>query len=111
MSKDGCVGARLTGEATEAVAEAAARLSPLGDVTTRKMFGGYGIFVEAKMFALVDSDGAIHLKCDDTNEDRYLAVGARKHGRMPYRELPDDVWADDDRLLEWAQLSADIACR
>jgi DNA transformation protein len=111
MSKDGCVGARLTGEATEAAAHAADRLGELGDVTTRKMFGGYGIFIDAKMFALIDSTGAIHFKCDETNDERYVAVGAEKHGRMPYREVPEDVWADDDVLVEWARLSADIARR
>jgi DNA transformation protein len=81
----------------------------LGDVTTKKMFGGYGVFIDAKMFALIDPSGLIHFKCDDTNEDRYLAVGAERHGRMPYYEVPEDVWADDDTMLEWARLSADIA--
>ena len=51
----------------------------------------------------------VAFECDATNEDRYLEVGAEKHGRMPYREVPEDVWADDDVLLEWARLSADVA--
>lgn len=37
------------------------------------------------------------------------SCGADKHGRMPYRVVPQDVWDDDDAVLEWAQLSADIA--
>lgn len=111
MATDGCVGARLTGEATEAAGRAAERLSELGDVTTKKMFGGYGVFIDAKMFALIDSTGALYFKCDETNEDRYLEVGAEKHGRMPYREVPQDIWDDDDELLVWAGLSADIARR
>lgn len=109
MAADGCVGARLTGEATEAAANAADRLSELGDVTTKKMFGGFGIFIDTKMFALIDTTGAIYFKCDGTNEDRYVAVSAERHGRMPYRHVPEDVWADDDATIEWAQLSADLA--
>ena len=109
MATDGCVGARLTGDATAAAAVAVERLSVLGDVTSKKMFGGYGVFIDAKMFALIDSSGALFFKCDETNEDRYLEVGAEKHGRMPYRAVPQDVWDVDDELLVWALLSADIA--
>jgi DNA transformation protein len=109
MARDGCHGARLTGETTDAAAVATERLSVIGDVTSKKMFGGYGVFIDAKMFALIDSTGALYFKCDESNEGRYLEVGAEKHGRMPYREVPQEVWDDDDTLLEWAGLSADIA--
>ena len=109
MAKDGCKGARLTGEATEAAELAADRLSELGDVTTKRMFGGYGVFIDTKMFALIDSTGALHFKCNGSNEDRYIEVGAEKHGKMPYREVPEDVWNNDDTLIEWAQLSVDAA--
>jgi len=113
MAEGGCRGARLTGEATEtgtdAAEEAIDRLDELGDVSAKKMFGGYGVFIDAKMFALIDSSGAVYFKCDSTNQDRYLEVGAAKHGKMPYREVPQDVWDDDDAVIEWAQLSADIA--
>ena len=111
MSKEGCHGARLVGATTQAVDEAVERLSVLGDVSSRKMFGGYGVFIDAKMFALIDSSGALYFKCDETNEDRYLEVGAEKHGRMPYRAVPRGVWDDDDDLLSWARLSVDIARR
>ena len=56
MSVDGCKGAKLTGETTEAAAAAVERLLPLGDVTSKRMFGGYGIFIEAKMFGLIDGE-------------------------------------------------------
>jgi len=111
MAKDGCHGVRLTGETTQAAALATERLSVIGDVASKKMFGGYGVFIDAKMFALIDSSGALFFKCDESNEGRYLEVGADKHGRMPYRELPQEIWDDDYKLLEWAQLSADIARR
>lgn len=36
MAVDGCRGARLTGETTEAAAEAVERLLPVGDVSHRR---------------------------------------------------------------------------
>ncbi len=34
-------------------------LASLGDVTTKKMFGGHGIFESGVMFILIDSEGGI----------------------------------------------------
>ena len=31
------------------------QVEPLGEISSRKMFGGYGIFATGKMFALVSS--------------------------------------------------------
>ena len=98
----------LAGDPDERAAAAAKRLAELGDITTRKMFGGVGIFVDAKMFVILDKEGGVYFKCDDSNVQRYLDIGSRKHG-MPYYQVPADVWVDDDAMLEWARLSADIA--
>jgi len=81
-------------------------LSPLGPVTWKKMFGGAGIFLDAKMFALVNHDGYAHFKVADANRDRYTSAGSTKFGNMPYYSIPEDVLADDGRLLEWAEASA-----
>lgn len=95
--------AKLAGE------DATERLLPLGDVTNKPMFGGYGVFIDRKMFVLVDKEGTVYLKCNETNEDRFIEVGSEKFRSMPYRLVPKHVLADDDLLLEWAQKSADIA--
>ena len=41
-------------------------LQPLGAVSARRMFGGYGIYCEGVMFGLV-ADDALYLKVDATN--------------------------------------------
>ena len=73
------------------------------------MFGGHGIFESGVMFALVDSQGDVYLKVDDSNRARFEDVGAKPHGRMPYRQVPADVLVDGDSLREWAKTSIDAA--
>jgi len=58
---------KLTSGATDSAEGFVGRLQPLGDVTSKKMFGGYGIFESGKMFALVGINNdplRINLKCD-----------------------------------------------
>lgn len=85
------------------------RVRPLGEVTSKKMFGGVGIFIEGNMFALVNPAGDVFLKVDDSNRGQFEAAGTESHGRMPYYVIPAAVLADDDRLLAWAGESAAIA--
>lgn len=102
-------GAKLTGAATDAAEEVVDRLASLGEVTSKKMFGGVGIFVDGAMFALIDSGGSLFFKVGETNEQAYAGAGSERHGRMPYAEVPAEVWADDASLVEWAGWSADLA--
>jgi DNA transformation protein len=75
----------------------------LGDISSKKMFGGYGVFEEGKMFALVNSAGGVFLKAAaEADREKFIAAGCAQHGRMPYFQLPDAVLADDDQLLAWA---------
>lgn len=84
------------GVATGAAA-ASKRLSELGDVTSTKVFGAAVIFIDAEMFAPIDSPGAIRLTCDETDEERDLAVGAQRHGRLPFLPVPTHVRVETTR--------------
>ena len=81
----------------------------LGDVNGRKMFGGYGIFIEDAMFALVSSQGDIHFKVDDSNRPQYEAAGSLQFHNMPYYQLPEAIFQDDESLFTWAKESIAIA--
>ncbi|MBI3976682.1 MAG: TfoX/Sxy family protein [Chloroflexi bacterium] len=83
-------------------------LAPLGLVTSRSMFGGYGIFAESSMFALIAGEG-LFFKVDDTNRARYEEAGSKQYRPMPYYRVPADVLEDEDRLLDWARVSVAIA--
>lgn len=102
-------GARYSDDVGDVAEDLVRSWQPLGEVTWKKMFGGAGVFVDGSMFALIDSDGTLHLKADATNQSDLELLGGARHGRMPYVSITDDVLADDDRLLELAKRSVSIA--
>ncbi len=102
-------GAKLTQEATKASERLVHTLSDLGKVYRRMMFGGYGIFESGAMFALITSEGKILFKVNQSNRKRFEDIGAEKHGKMPYFEVPQNVLKNEQKLHEWANDSIDIA--
>jgi DNA transformation protein len=85
------------------------KLSGLGGVRSRAMFGGYGIFHEGLMFALI-ADGVLYFKVDDANREMYREAGSSifPHG-ISYWEVPTDIFENTARLYEWAEISIRIA--
>jgi DNA transformation protein len=87
------------------------RMEPLGDITSRSMFGGYGIFYRGLMFAFISED-VLYFKVDESNLGDYQNAGSNKfpHG-ISYWEVPADVFEDTGSLEEWAGKSIDIALK
>ena len=93
-------------------------MRPLGDVTARSMFGGYGIYCDGVMFGLV-ADGALYFKVDDHNRDDFVQEGLEpfiyeKKGKkiaMSYYSAPGDSVDNSDALLPWARKGHDAALR
>ena len=83
-------------------------LAPIGDISSRSMFGGYGIFAGGDMFALI-SGSALFSQVDDSNRSVYEEVGSKQYGSMPYYRVPDDTLEDPDKLIDWARTSIGIA--
>ena len=102
-------GAKLTGIAGERAAGLLDDLAPLGEVTSKKMFGGYGVFHDGVMFALVASTGGAYLRASDETSIDFTEVGSSKHSRMPYYAIPEAVSSDTDQLIAWAQRAVDVA--
>jgi len=84
-------GARATSAAASVAAEMVEGLRPVGDVTSKSMFGGYGIFESGVMFALINSDAQFFFRTDDSNRQKYEDAGSSQHNPMPYFEVPADV--------------------
>lgn len=105
----GETGARLTGTALEVADALVDDLAAMPDVTSKRMFGGVGIFSEGKMFVIVDSTGKVYLRADASTTDAFLEAGGEKHGRMPYWSVPSEVLNDGAQLLTWAQRARDVA--
>ena len=92
-------GARQSDQAAETARGLVEDLVSLGEVTSKKMFGGFGIFVDGLMFALVDSEGSAFLRLGASNQDRYQD----RHAKMPYGRVPGQIVTDDQQLLAWAE--------
>lgn len=84
------------------------KLSVIEGVTSKKMFGGHGIFHDGKMFGMISAKGMAFLRTNDSNRDQYLSKGSEQHSRMPYHTIPDDVLNGDD-LLEWTKQAIGIS--
>jgi DNA transformation protein len=84
------------------------KLSPLGGVSGKSMFGGFGVFHESEMFGLIAND-MLYLKAGDSNREDYVEAGSRQYKPMPYWNVPDDVFEDSAELVNWARKSVDIA--
>src|SRR5689334_6872532 len=95
------------------------QLAPLGEVSAKSMFGGWGIYHEGRMFALV-ADDTLYIKVDDANRAdfereklrpfRYERAG-RTVAAMSYFEPPADAIDDRELLCEWARKGIDATTR
>jgi len=90
----------------------------LGRIEARRMFGGYGIYHEGRMFALVTGD-TLYLKSDAESAphfDRlnlppftYMRQG--KSMPMSYRQAPADLFEDREEAARWGRLAYESALR
>jgi len=95
-------------------------LSDLGDVRSRAMFGGYGIYHDGIMIGLI-ADSVFYLKVDDGNRAAFEAAGSKpftyrrksrtKDVAMSYWEVPVDVLENQEALCQWAREAQSAAIR
>jgi len=97
-------GDKLSEAASQQVEALLDDLMPLGDVTVKSMFGGYGVFESGTMFAMVDSAGMVLLRATETAA-AFVDAGSEKHSRMPYWTVPQEVLDDSSTLEEWAGIA------
>lgn len=89
-----------------------------GAVTTRRMFGGHGVFHEGLIFALV-ADDVLYLKADDASADAFHRLGlgpflydkAGKTMAMSYYLAPEGILDDPEEARAWAVLAFEAALR
>ena len=100
------------------VEEVVERLGAFGPVSSRFMFGGFGLYADGAMFGLVD-DGTLYLRADEVNRPSFEAVGAQpwvyemkgKPSTMPYYPIPEDDFDDRDALRGWFEGARAAALR
>ena len=87
-----------------------------GEVKSRSMFGGVGVFVNGTMFALVVKN-ALHIRCCEAlnlrfTEEGYQPYVYRKRGFpvvTKYFKLPENIWDNTDEILDIANIAIDAA--
>lgn len=85
-----------------------ARLSGLGEVTSRPLFGGHGLYRGEAIFGIL-SGGKIYLKVDERSRADYESRGMRpfrpneRQTIKSYYEVPPEVLAEPEALLSWAR--------
>jgi DNA transformation protein len=85
-------------------------LSPYGSITSRAMFGGYGIYMQGVMFAAI-IENALYFRINETTRsdfERYKSpsfvyMGRGKPVEMPYKVLPDEILENSAELKAWIQ--------
>lgn len=91
-------------------------LAPLGGVSARPMFGGFGVYRDSVIFALI-SDDTLYLKADAGLRAEFEAAGMAqfrplskgKPFPMPYYETPAELLEDADALIAHARKASAAA--
>ena len=93
-------------------------LLPFGPVRARSMFGGFGLYLDGIMFALIAYD-TLYFKVDGANRGDFVAAGMSAfsyEGRhrpieLSYYEVPPALLRDPPSLAEWAARAHEAAKR
>ena len=93
-------------------------LAPLGEVSARRMFGGYGIYCDGVMFALIANE-VLYLKADDGNRPALEHAGSEpftyeakgRRTALSYWRAPDEAMESPGLAAEWARAAYAAALR
>ena len=93
-------------------------MEPFGTVEAKRMFGGFGIFHQGLMIALV-SDGNLYLKADAQSKSHFEDQGLEKFSYykknrehfLSYYQATELFFEDSDECLRWASLANAAALR
>lgn len=88
-------------------------LAGIPGITSRAMFGGWGIYKDKKIFGLI-ADGELYFKVDETTKPEYESYGSRpftytnrgKTYAMSYWLVPEEVLERPDEIYEWVEKAA-----
>ena len=94
------------------------QLAELGGVSSKRMFGGAGLYSEEFFFGLI-ADDTLYLRVDDSNRNDYAArsmqpfrpYANRPQLSMSYYEVPPEVLESTVELGAWARRSVEVARR
>lgn len=86
-------------------------LSDLGEVKTRRMFGGHGFYLHGKIFG-IEANGKIYFKTTDLNRADYEKAGSEPfhYSRkdkdavsLSYWQVPEETLEKPEEAVRWAR--------
>ena len=92
------------------------QLSAVKPISSRRMFGGIGLYQGTTFFAIID-EGQLYFVTDEKTRSEYVARGMAPFQYAPgkfiatYYEVPVDVLEDDGVLTEWARAAVGVQVR
>ena len=87
------------------------QLDEVGEVNVRRMFGGYGLYLDGAFFAIISRDNVLYFKVDASTQADYEALGMQQFTPLHYYEVPVEVLEDRAQLAIWARKAYDVALR
>jgi DNA transformation protein and related proteins len=93
-------------------------LAPAGEVRSKRMFGGYGLYVDDLFVAIIAAD-ALYLKVDEQSQPRFQEAGSSRfeytrQGKpqgMGFWTVPAQAMDSPALMRPWVQLAMDAALR
>ena len=94
-------------------------LAPLGPTRSRRMFGGWGLYVESLFVALIAGE-RLYLKVDDATRPAFEAAGCEPFAyssgdrglvTLSYWTAPDDAMDSPSAMQPWARMALASAVR
>jgi DNA transformation protein len=103
---------------SEFVGFVAEQMAFVAGLRIRAMFGGYGVYQDDRMFALI-ADDRLYFKADATTRAEFEAKGlgpftyvARgKSMTMQYFEAPPEVFEEQDAMRVWVRKAVEAALK
>ena len=91
------------------------QLQGIGEVETKRMFGGIALLIKGSAFAKIKHD-KVWLKVNNSNIADFENLGMNQYTygennsrKLNFYETPVDVIEDRDKLKEWVEKSIEIA--
>ncbi|PCJ29795.1 MAG: hypothetical protein COA94_00100 [Rickettsiales bacterium] len=93
-------------------------LSPYGNITAKRMFGGHGIYKDSVIIALIINE-ELYFKADGTNKEQYEKLGSSpfiyeakgKPVVISYWQVPLEILEDTSKLPVWMEQSFEISLK
>ncbi|MGH8679937.1 MAG: TfoX/Sxy family protein [Burkholderiales bacterium] len=93
-------------------------LGTVGHVAARRMFGGYGLYCDGVMFALI-ADDVLYFKADDAtrpaferaNSEPFVYAARGRRTTMAYWRAPDEAMESREVAAPWARIALAAALR